>query len=333
MSSPFLSVITPVYNDEEYIEECIKSVLAQTRGDFEYIVCNNNSTDRSGEIARDLAASDPRMRVVSPPELLPQAKNFNFALGQMSPNAKYCKMLSSDDWLFPECLEKMTALAEANPSVGLVSAYRLIEAAPDCFGVPVERTVFPGKEALRWQLLGEAFPFGTPSTVMYRADLVREALPLFFPEGRFYFDLDAAFRILSKSDFGFVHQILSFSRYQPGAIMDLASHLHTWAVMHFVLVHDYGRDYLSAEEFTRRHAKVQSELYLKLGEAWLKDRVRPTKVELWEFQRKQLRSVGEDIRTHLLARGALDAAVTLLSNPGLLLGDIRRGLSKAKPRV
>ena len=146
-----------------------------------------------------------------------------------------------------------------------------------------------------------------------------------------YFDVDAAFRILSKSDFGFVHQILSFSRYQPGAIMDTASHLHTWEVMHFVLVHDYGRDYLSHQEFTSRHTKVQNELYLKLGEAWLKDRVRQTKVELWEFQRKQLRSVGEDVRPDLLAKGALNAAVTFLSNPGFLLGDIWRALRPPKP--
>ena len=56
MSEPFVSVVTPVYNDEPYLEECIKSVLAQSHQDFEYIICNNHSKDRSGEIAGDYAA-------------------------------------------------------------------------------------------------------------------------------------------------------------------------------------------------------------------------------------------------------------------------------------
>ena len=56
MTEPFVSVVTPVYNDEPYLEECIRSVLAQSHQDFEYIICNNHSTDRSGEIAADYAA-------------------------------------------------------------------------------------------------------------------------------------------------------------------------------------------------------------------------------------------------------------------------------------
>ena len=55
MTDPFVSVVTPVYNDEPYLEECIRSVLSQSHQDFEYIICNNHSTDRSGEIAADYA--------------------------------------------------------------------------------------------------------------------------------------------------------------------------------------------------------------------------------------------------------------------------------------
>ena len=54
MTEPFVSVVTPVYNDEPYLEECIRSVLSQSHQDFEYIICNNHSTDRSGEIASGL---------------------------------------------------------------------------------------------------------------------------------------------------------------------------------------------------------------------------------------------------------------------------------------
>jgi glycosyltransferase involved in cell wall biosynthesis len=325
MRDPFVSVVTPVYNDDSYLEECIRSVLAQTCEDFEYIICDNHSTDRSGEIARDFAATDSRIRVVSPPSFVPQAKNFNYGLSQISERSRYCKLISSDDWLFPECLERMTQLAERNPTVGLVSSYRLIEAAPDCFGVPVERSVFPGREALLWQLRGTAFPFGTVSTVMYRAELVRRALPVFFPEDRFYFDVDVAFDILSSHDFGFVHQVLTFSRYQPGAIMDVASNMHVWPLMHFVLAAQYGRDLLPPDEYARHFARVRDDLYRNLGDAWLKDLLRREKKQaLWDFQRGQLETVNHSVRPALLARGALSAVVRYLASPGLIVNGLRR---------
>jgi glycosyltransferase involved in cell wall biosynthesis len=325
MARAFVSVITPVYNDDPYLEECVRSVLAQTHQDFEYIICDNHSTDRSGEIARDLAATDSRIRVVSPPEFLPQSPNFNFAVRQASGRGQYYKMLSSDDWMFPECLERMAGLAEANPSVGLVSSYRLVEAAPDCFGVPVERSVFPGREAARWQILGTAFPFGTVSTVLYRGDCVREALPTFFPEGRFYFDLDVAFRILGKFDFGFVHQVLTFSRYQPGAIMDEANQLHTWPLMHYVTAEEHGRQFLDPDEFAQHQASVSAELYRTLGEVWLKDRVRRQKrQDIWDFQRKNLAAIGREIRRGDLVKGAVRAGIRFLGCPRDLMASLRR---------
>ena len=119
-----LALHEPVFagNEIPYLEECIRSVLAQSHQDFEYIICNNHSTDRSGEIAADYASKDSRIRVVSPPEFSPQAKNFNFALREISGRSKYCKMLLSDDWMYPQCLRQMIDVAEPNPRIALVSA-------------------------------------------------------------------------------------------------------------------------------------------------------------------------------------------------------------------
>jgi hypothetical protein len=220
----------------------------------------------------------------------------------------------------------MSALADAHPTVGLVSSYRLVEASPDCFGVPVERSVFPGREALRWQLLGTAFPFGTVSTVMYRADVVRSGFPSFFLEDRFYFDVDAAFHVLADRDFGFVHQVLTFSRYQPGAIMDEASNLNTWPLMHFVTAEQYGREFLNPEEFERHAAKVTANYYRSLGEVWLKDLMRRQKsTALWQFQRRNLGAIGAVIRPGLLAKGVLNASVRIIGCPWELVENLRRG--------
>ena len=78
MPEPFVSVVTPVYNTGEFIEQAIRSVLERHYQNFEYIICNNHSTDGSGEIAARYAALDPRIRVVQPPRFLHKAQNCNF---------------------------------------------------------------------------------------------------------------------------------------------------------------------------------------------------------------------------------------------------------------
>jgi glycosyltransferase involved in cell wall biosynthesis len=330
MTKPFASVVTCVYNDDLYLEECINSVLAQTHQDFEYIICNNHSKDRSGEIAADYAAKDSRIRVVSPPQFVPQFKNFNFALSQISERAKYCKMLHSDDWIYPRCLDQMIEVAEANPRVVLVSAYRLIGDLPDCFGVPVGQSSFPGVEACRWQLCGTAYPFGSQSTVMYLADVVRSRAPAFFPENRFFMDVDVAFRILADGDFGFVHQILSYSRDQQDSITESARNFNFWPLLQFLMVEQYGRDILSADEFTSRYKEVTAELYRGMGAQWIRDRIRHKRKGFWEFQRRQLGDVGVEFRNGLLAKGVMSAALNLFVSPTGLAKKMRHELSRSR---
>ena len=62
-ASPTVSVVVPVYNTERYIAETIDSILKQTFTDFELIVIDDGSTDRSPEILRELAAKDSRIRL------------------------------------------------------------------------------------------------------------------------------------------------------------------------------------------------------------------------------------------------------------------------------
>ncbi len=63
MPSPKISVIVPVFNTEEYLHRCIDSILSQTYTDFELLLINDGSKDRSGEICEEYAAKDPRVRV------------------------------------------------------------------------------------------------------------------------------------------------------------------------------------------------------------------------------------------------------------------------------
>ena len=135
-TQPLVTVLTPVYNGEKYLAECIESVLAQTYSNWEYCIINNRSTDRSLEIANSYAARDPRVRVITNVEFVGIIENHNIAFRQVSTESKYCKVLHAPDWLFPDCLTKMVELAEANPSVAIVGAYSLKNDKVICDGLP-----------------------------------------------------------------------------------------------------------------------------------------------------------------------------------------------------
>jgi glycosyltransferase involved in cell wall biosynthesis len=216
---PLVSVVTPVYNGAEYIRECIESVLAQTYENWEYVIVENCSTDDTLEIAREYEQRDPRIRVAAPGVFLGAVDNANRAMGEISPQSKYTKVLHADDWLFPECLERMVELAETNPSVGVVSAYRLEETTVTLTGLPHSVTVLPGHEVCRSTLMGEPYPymFGTPSSLLIRSDLIRKRAPFYNADNPFQNDQEACYEVLSESDFGFVHQVLTFTRRDPAS--------------------------------------------------------------------------------------------------------------------
>ena len=117
-SEPLVSVVTPVYNDADYLTECVTSVLNQTYSNWEYAIVDNASTDETPEIAARFAASDSRIRHVRFEEFVNSNENHNRAFRAIDPGSEFCKVVSADDWLFPECLERMVARAKASETVG-----------------------------------------------------------------------------------------------------------------------------------------------------------------------------------------------------------------------
>jgi glycosyltransferase involved in cell wall biosynthesis len=160
---PLVTVLTPVYNGEAFLVQCIDSVLAQTYSCWEYVLVDNASTDATGEILRAYAARDRRLRVHTNDRFVPIMENHNIAARRISPDTRWCKFLSADDALFPECLERMVTLAEAHPSVGLVSAYQLQGASVGLGGLPYPSPVTSGRTIGRQGLLGLLSVFGGPT--------------------------------------------------------------------------------------------------------------------------------------------------------------------------
>ena len=101
-----VSVIVPVYNVEDYLEQCLESVISQTFGNIEIICVDDGSTDRSGEILEKFAEADSRIIVIHKKNGgLSSARNA--ALSRVK--GKYICFVDSDDWLESNAVKEMVS--------------------------------------------------------------------------------------------------------------------------------------------------------------------------------------------------------------------------------
>lgn len=101
---PKYSIVVPVYNAERYLEECVDSVLSQSVTDFELILVNDGSTDKSGSMCDSYAAKDERVKVIHQKNSGPIPARFN---GVKNAAGDYILSLDSDDYWFEGLLEKV----------------------------------------------------------------------------------------------------------------------------------------------------------------------------------------------------------------------------------
>jgi len=300
---PLVSVVTPTYNNDAFLRECIESVLAQTHKRWEYIVVDDGSTDGTVALARSYAARDERIRVEAHEERLGVPANWNRALREISADSAYCKVVHGDDWLFPDCLERMVALAEREPSVGVVGAYRIDGARVNLDGLPPQTSVVPGAEICRKTLLGDLFVFGSPTSLLVRSDVVRARDP-FYPEGSLHADTEVCFEVLRDVDFGFIHQVLTFTRRHPGAVTSYAVRVGTYRPETIDLVRKYGPTFLSQDDYERQLAVAVTEyaLFLAGRPGGLRD------PEFRAYHRNVVSKLADNLDIGAVARGALRQA-------------------------
>lgn len=315
---PLVSIVTPVYNNEEYLADCIESILAQTYQNWDYTIVNNCSTDSSGEIARRYAGRDSRIRVLENEEFLRVLPNHNWALRQISPASKYCKLVFADDWIFPECLEKMVAIAETHPSIGIVGAYALEGRGVSCTGLPYPSTFVAGRQVCRDHLLNQQYVFGSPNSLLYRADLVRGTQP-FYNEANIHADTEACFALLRKCDFGFVHQVLTFTRVREGSLTSMAMSLQTHLPGGLQILLEHGPNFLDRREQDMRLSDHLAAYYRFLGQSFLLGHKR-----VWTYHKAKLSasSVGFSSRRALKGIGA--TLLRVVTNPGLAIAKVFR---------
>ena len=114
---PRVSIGLPVFNGERYLVSTIDSILAQRFTDFELIVSDNASTDRTGEICRDYAHRDPRVRYFRNERNLGVGPNYDGCFHRA--RGTYFKWASNDDLLAPTYLLKAVASLVSSPDAEL----------------------------------------------------------------------------------------------------------------------------------------------------------------------------------------------------------------------
>jgi len=123
MTHPRVSVLMSVYNGELYLTEAIDSILGQTFTDFEFIIINDGSTDRTGSILRGY--TDARIQVFEQTNMgLTRSLNRGISLAR----GEYVARMDADDISMPERLVKQVAFLDAHPEIGVLgTACRIVD--------------------------------------------------------------------------------------------------------------------------------------------------------------------------------------------------------------
>jgi len=111
ISTPLVSVITPVYNREKYLAKCIESILNQTYENFEFIIIDDNSSDLTVNIIKDYLLRDSRIKFLENNKNLGATLSFNRGLDIAK--GKYIARMDSDDISFPDRFKKQVDIFES----------------------------------------------------------------------------------------------------------------------------------------------------------------------------------------------------------------------------
>ena len=170
-----VSVIMPVYKVEEYVGKAIESIQAQTLKDWEFLIVDDGTPDKSGEICDAYAAEDERIHVIHKENGgAPSARNTAIEIAK----GEYMYFMDSDDWAEPTMLEDMYKLAKRD-NAQLVVAGFFIDTYYDkehyvTDDYVVEDAVYPDKESFRrnaYKLFDKNLLY-TPWNKLFESDIL-----------------------------------------------------------------------------------------------------------------------------------------------------------------
>ena len=209
-----ISIIIPVLNREKEIEECIHSVFEQSYGNWELLIVDNGSTDRTLEICQTLAAQEPRIRLLSAPRGVSLARNAGIDAAQ----GKYLFFLDSDDVIHPSLLETLlTTLEETNAGLSGTTRINIFQSHWADFASRPRTHKGLGKTRFltNQQALQEIFQYTSPMNLIGGVMMLRSLVAdtRFRPELHIGEDFFFMYEVLTKgTDVVFVESKWYFAR-------------------------------------------------------------------------------------------------------------------------
>lgn len=207
MTSPKLSIITPVYNAEEFLGETIESVLNQTYENFEFLLIDDCSTDSSRAMIKEYGQKDSRIRYIKLEENSGAAVARN--TGLENARGRFIAFIDSDDKWYPEKISKQLTFMENNSVAFTYTKYERITEEGEVIGAPS----FPAKLNYTGLLKNTAIAC---STVVIDRQIIGDFRMPLVRKGQ---DTATWLRILSKHDYAYlVDEVLNQYRSREGSL-------------------------------------------------------------------------------------------------------------------
>jgi hypothetical protein len=205
---PRVTVLMPVYNGEQHLGEAIESILGQTFRDFEFLIVNDGSTDRSVEIIDSYA--DARIRLVH--NETNSGLIFTLNRGLELARGAYVARMDCDDISLPERLARQVAFMDGHPDVGICGAWFRK------FGLGKDKVVRwqTAPDGIRCGLLFDAM-VGHP-TVMMRSELIRKFGLRYDPACKNAEDFELWVRAVEHCNLANLGEVLLLYRVHPGQV-------------------------------------------------------------------------------------------------------------------
>ncbi|MDE7244469.1 MAG: glycosyltransferase [Oscillospiraceae bacterium] len=220
-----ISVIMLTYNREQLVSRAIQSILCQTYQDFEFVIVDNGSSDRSGQIADEFAAGDSRIHVI-------HRERGNIGSGRNAglnaAHGEYLTFIDDDDWAEPDFLDFLLNLAEENQAD--VAICGSVSQAFD------EKKIMTAEEALIELMWRKKYNMAFP-TKLFRRERMEN---LRFPEDGVYDDIALMYKLLAGAQKVAYHGLPKYTFYRH------ENNNSAWTTNHSLLTPETLEEYLQA---------------------------------------------------------------------------------------
>lgn len=258
---PLTAICTPVYNGEKYLAETMECVQAQTYPNLIHVIVDNASTDATPAIIDRYRAGRVPLHVTRNPSTISANDNLNRVISTIPADTRYLRVLCADDIILPQATERMVAIMERDPGVGLVAAAEVDKGWREW--PPGE--IFDGRATVAAYFRDE-LPTSFAHCVFRREFFDRRA-PAYFEDFNTN-DVDFALAVMCEAKIGYVQEPQVSTRVHEATITsremgDARMHYAEWLIM----LERYGPRSLGAEE-TKALARRFKRHYLRRMLRW-----------------------------------------------------------------